>query len=341
MRRKNLLFVLFLLIVVTVLAACGDDAQKAEGSTPSKENDEVIKIKVGHQGAPTDAVSLGFEGYAKKVEEATEGRVQFEIHGNGSLGGERDLAEQIQMGNLDMSVLTTGIVGNFANELRVFDMPFLFRDLDHAYTVLDSEIGQEMLDGMESSGFKGIAFWENGVRQFANNVKPIKSPEDMKGLKMRTIENEVLIDSYKSLGADAVPMAYPELFSSLQQGVVDGHDQGLTILYTSALYEVQNYVSEAGFTYASMTLLMNNKFYESLPEDIQKIIVEIGKDYASEQRALNQELDADAKKNMEEAGVIITEASEIDTEAFRKAVEPVYEKHGKKFGDYIQRISDM
>lgn len=350
MNIKRILQIGMFLMALSLLVACGGNSQQGSSSTGSENNDntsdatedqEVINIRVGHIGAPGDAYAVGFEEYAKAVEEATEGKVKFEIFGHGQLGGERDLTEQVQMGSLDMSVITTGQLGNFVEDITVFEMPFLFRDVEHAYKVLDSEIGQEVLDSMEQVGFKGIAFWENGNRNLANSVRTVKSPEDLKGLKMRTLENEVFIDAYRLLGTDPTPMAFPELYSSLQQGVVDGHDSTNTILWAYNLYEVQPYVSEVGFYYASATLFMNNNFYNSLPAEIQETIVELGKEYATFQRELNLQLQIESKEKMTEAGVEVTGVEDIDMDAFREALEPIYEKYGPKYGDLIERIRSM
>ncbi|WP_240376815.1 TRAP transporter substrate-binding protein [Bacillus piscicola] len=352
--RKLLLSCLFLLMLA-LIAACGngnedtsadENSEDSSAGTDSKEDaqasdEEVIKIKVGHIAGPDESYSIGMEQYAEAVEEATDGRVEFEIFGNGQLGGERDVTEQVQLGSLDMSLVTTGVVGNFYEDVTVFELPFLFRDLDHAYNVLDGDIGQGVLDGMSDVGLKGIAFWENGNRHFTNNVRPIHSPEDMDGLKMRTVENEMFLDAYKLLGADPVPMAFPEVYSSLQQGVIDGNDNPYPILWGKKLYEVQDHLSEVGFYYASATLLMNNDFYESLPEDIQKTIVDLGKEYAQKEREINKEIGEKAKEEVIADGMEIVEADDVDIEAFRKAIEPLHDKYSDKFGDTIDQIKEM
>ncbi|SFE82468.1 TRAP transporter substrate-binding protein [Alteribacillus iranensis] len=347
---KQIFVSLFFLLTLTLLAACGGGQEESsageakndnEKENISESNDDPITIKVGHIAGPDEAYSIGMEQYAEAVEEATDGRVEFEIFGNGQLGGERDVTEQIQLGSLDMSVVTTGVVGNFVEDITVFEMPFLFRDLEHAYAVLDSDLAQEILDGMEEEGLKGISFWENGNRHLANNERPITSPEDLEGLKIRTVENDMFLDAYRMLGADPVPMAFPEVYSSLQQGVIDGTDQPYPIFWGKNIYEVQDYLSEVGFYYASATLLMNLDFYESLPEDIQEIIVDVGKEYAQIQRDINQDLVEQAKEAVQEDGVEITEADDVDIEAFREKIQPLHEQYEEQFGDYLKRIKEM
>jgi tripartite ATP-independent transporter DctP family solute receptor len=328
-----------------MLTACGGGETKEvsnEGDGAKSGNDsDVITIKVGHISPDGQAYAIGFNEYAKAVEEATQGKVKFEIFGNGALGGERELLEGVQLGTLDMSLITTGVVTNFVPEVAVIEFPFLFRDLDHAYKTLDSEVGQELLDKMSEVNMKGISFWENGQRHLANSQHPVKSVADLKGLKMRTIESELLLDTYSALGTNATPMAFPEVYSGLQQGVIDGSDFSTGVYYTTKVFEQSKFFSEVGLYYASATLVMNQKLFDSLPEDVQKVVVDLGKEFAAKERQINQDLTADYEKNLLEGGVEIIRASDIDMESFRQAVQPVYEKHAERYGDYIERIQNV
>ncbi|HHW36590.1 MAG TPA: TRAP transporter substrate-binding protein DctP [Bacillales bacterium] len=326
-----------------MLTACGGDTAKEQANSNGKggNDGDVITIKVGHISPDGQAYAIGFDEYAKAVEKATEGKVKFEIFGNGALGGERELLEGVQLGTLDMSLITTGVVTNFVPEVAVIEFPFLFRDLDHTYKTLDGEVGQELLDKMSAVNLKGIAFWENGQRHLANSKHPVKSVADLKGLKMRTIESELLLDTYSALGTNATPMAFPEVYSGLQQGVIDGSDFSTGVYYTTKVFEQSKHFSEVGLYYASATLVMNQKLYESLPEDVQKVIIDLGKEYAQKERQINQDLTAGYEKNLLENGVEIIRAKDIDMESFRQAVQPVYEKHAERYGDYIERIQNV
>ena len=339
MKGIKLLLMIAAVVSLLALTACGGGAKDTGKDKASSGKDgDVITIKVGHISPDGQAYAIGFNEYAKAVEEATNGKVKFEIFGNGALGGEREMLEGVQLGTLDMSVITTGVVTNFVPEVSVIEFPFLFRDLDHTYKTLDGEVGQELLDKMSDVNLKGIAFWENGQRHLANSKKPIKSVEDLKGLKMRTIESELLLDTYSALGTNATPMAFPEVYSGLQQGVIDGSDFSTGVYYTTNVYEQSKHFSEVGLYYASATLVMNQELFASLPEDIQKVIVDLGKEYAQKERQINQDLMEDYKKNLVEKGVEIIPEEDIDMESFRKAVQPVYEKHAERYGDYVERI---
>ena len=336
---KSLVGFLFSLALVLVLAACGGSESKDEASDANAEgeSEETYVIKVGHIAPEDHAFTKGLEEFTAAVEEATDGRVTFEVFGNGALGGEVEVAEQVQLGALDMTLVTGGPVGNFVSDFSVLEMPFLFRDIDHVYATLDSEIGQELMAKLDGAGFKALGIWENGMRHIASN-KAIKSPEDMDGLKMRTLENPIYIDMYSSLGADPTPIAFPELYTSLQQGVVDSTDLAYAIMNTSKFYEVSDHFSEVGIYYASAPLLMNGEKFNSLPADIQEILVEKGQEYAVRQREISQEMELEHIKALKDQGVTIVEAKEIDLDAFKKSVEPVYEKYASNFGDLVERI---
>ncbi|UTW68819.1 TRAP transporter substrate-binding protein DctP [Anaerobacillus sp. HL2] len=237
-----------------------------------------------------------------------------------------------------MTLVTSGPVANFAPMLGVLDMPFLFNDLDHVYSTLDGEVGNDLLAELSAAGFKGFAFWENGMRHFSNNKKEIRTPDDIKGLKMRTLENDIFVETYKALGADPTPIAFLKYIHHSNKGLLMVLDFSVGVFESTKQYEVQSHFSQAGIYYVAAVLMMNGEKFDSLPSDIQEVFVRLGKEYASTQRQITQEMEAEQIQTMKDNGVQVLEASEIDLVAFKAAVEPVYTKYEDQAGDYIERI---
>ncbi|EZH67079.1 C4-dicarboxylate ABC transporter substrate-binding protein [Bacillaceae bacterium JMAK1] len=348
-----------------VLASCGidsasDDLDTSEGESPtgaetideddvdpdetedsSENNEDVITIEVGHVAPPNEAYSIGMEAFAEQLLEETDGSIELSIYGGGQLGGERDMVEQITFGTLDMGLITSGPVGNFVPELAVLEMPFLFESTDHVYETVDGEIGDELLGYMENANMVGLGIWENGFRHFSNDSHPILHPDDLSGLTMRTIENDMHVDTYNALGASPTPIAWPETYSSIQQGIVDGLDTSYGVFESGNLFEVQDYYTETNLYYASAYLIMNQDRFDSLPEDVQDTLRTLGRSFASEQRAINQDMEVEQKQHMIDEGMEIVDHSEVDIEAFRESVQSVYDRHADSFGDYVERITNL
>src|SRR5574341_2242988 len=174
-----------------------------------------------HTSPPDHPYTLGMVRYADLVKDRTTGRVAVQIHHSRELGDERQVVEGLQLGTIHLTVTSTGPLGGFVPEMNVVDLPFLFRDADHAYRVLDGEIGRSLLAKFEAVGIKGLAYWENGFRHITTAKKPVQQPGDMKGLKIRVMENRVHQAAFRQLGSDATPMAWGEVFTSLQQGLLE------------------------------------------------------------------------------------------------------------------------
>lgn len=333
--RKNL-FILCLLALSLLLAACGGDSDEANATNDG----DTITIKVGTISPPEHSYTKGIELFAEKVEEKTDGRVKFDMFLDGQLGGEREIIEQVQLGSIDLTVATGGVVGSFVPELSVLEMPFLFKDVEEAYKILDGEIGDQLVEKIDSQGFKTFGIWENGMRHLVNNKKTIKSPEDTKGMKMRTMENDLYLETYRALGTDPTPIAFPETYTSLEQGVVDGQDLSLGVMVTTKMYEVQDYFTDTGIYYAAAPMFMNQDKFESLPEDVQEIFIEVGEEVTQEQRQINQDMETEQLEYLEEQGVEIYVPTEKEMEAFRETVLPVYDKLSDQFDGMVEDIQN-
>ena len=273
--------------------------------------------------------AMHFKDY---VESKSHGRIEVSVHPAGQLGGERAMIEGVQLGTIEMGFFTAAVMTNFIPEIAVTNLPFIFPDQKTAYRVLDSEIGDKILSYFPQKGMIGLAWGENGFRDFSTSKRAIRTPEDLAGLKMRSIESPLFLDSYKALGVDAVSIAWPETFTALQQKVVDGGDLPYNSMALAKWLEVQQHVTLSGWIYEPMPVVANIDWYQSLPEDIQRIIAEGAYELQLVNRALNAldriKTDADAQAK----GVEVIDLTPEERKVFRDKVSPVYEAWKDKIG---------
>jgi tripartite ATP-independent transporter DctP family solute receptor len=233
-------------------------------------------------------------------------------------------------------VISTGPLGGFVPKMFVVDLPFLFRDKEHAYKVLDGPIGRGLLDAFSEKGIKGLAFWENGFRNITNNVRPIEKPEDLKGIKIRTMENKIHLASFKAWGASPTPMAWGEVYTALQQKTIDAQENPIAIIYTAKIYEVQKYLALTGHFYSPSPILMSDKAFKSLPPDIQKVMLDTAVECATFERNLLRDDEARQIAELKAKGMQVTTPNK---KPFQDAAASVYKEFEGQFGkEMIDRI---
>ena len=267
---------------------------------------------------------------AREVEKRTNGRIVIKNFYSGSLGGEREVMESVQLGTQELAHNSTGPVPNFVPETRILDVPFLFRDKAHARAVLDGPIGQELLTKFESKGFKALAWTENGVRHMTNNKRPINEPNDLKGLKMRTMENPVHVAAYKGLGIVTTPMAFPEVFTALQQGTVDGQENPLSVIMAANFDQVQKHMTLTGHVYSPSVFLMNKAVWDKLSPGDKQIFLDAAKEGVKANRARVDKDDANGVAELRKKGMTVIE--NVDKSKFIATLGPVYAEFEKQFG---------
>jgi len=296
-----------------------------------------VTLKLAHVVSTSAPYHIGAIEFAKLVDQKTKGQVKIEIYPGGQLGkGERECIEGLQIGTIDLVATSTGPVGGFVPQMLVVDLPFLFRDNRHVDKVLDGPIGEGLLKDLSKAGIKGLAFWENGFRNLTNNKRPVNKPEDVKGLKLRTMENEVHMDAFRTLGADPTPMTWGEVYTSLQQGVIDGQENPINIIRTHKIYEVNKNLALTGHVYSPALLLMNEKKLKSLPGDQQKALMAAAKEAAKFERKFIRDNEAKMLEELKGFGMQVTTP---DKKLFQKATEPTYKKYESRFGkDLIDKI---
>jgi tripartite ATP-independent transporter DctP family solute receptor len=333
-------FITLIIVLTFFVTACGGEEASSNEEEVPLEGEETINLRLGTLASEGSSLLVGAEGFAEEIHEMTDGRVNIDIYPGAQLGSEVSMTEQVQLGSLDMALLTSTTVANFIEDLYVLELPFLMEDRDHAYRVFDGEIGEHLSDKLSDNGFKNLGFWEVGFRNISNNQGEIRSPEDLENFSIRVGETQILIDTYNALGANPTPIAFPEVYTSLQQGVADGFEGAYQPFEDINLYEIQDYLSEVRISYHSNVFVMNKETFESLDPDIQEVFLELGEKHTHLQRELNQEIEEEQKKTTQEAGVEIVEYEDLDIDLFREAVEPVYEKYEEQFGDLISDIEE-
>jgi TRAP-type transport system periplasmic protein len=276
-----------------------------------------------HQGVAIDT-------FAKEVEKRTGGRYKIQTFYAGALGGERESIEAVQLGTQELAFSSTGPVPNFVPEARILDIPFLFRDKAHARAVLDGPIGQDMLSKFDAKGFKALAWAENGFRHMTNSKRPVNAPEDLKGLKLRTMENPVHVAAYKGFGIITTPMAFPEVFTALQQGTVDGQENPLGVIMSAKFDQVQKHLSLTGHVYSPCIFVMNKASFEKLSAADKQAFLDAAKEGAKANRARVDEDDVKGVAELRTKGMTVVE--NIDKAKFVTALTPVYAEFDKQFG---------
>jgi tripartite ATP-independent transporter DctP family solute receptor len=295
-----------------------------------------VVLKLGHAVAPEHPYHLGAVRYSELVAQRTKNKVKIDVYPSTQLGNERDMVEGLQLGTIDLVVTSTGPLGGFVPRIFVVDLPFLFRDREHAYKVLDGSIGRELLDAFSAKGIRGLAFWENGFRQMTNSVRPIEKPEDLKGIKIRTMENKVHLSAFRVFGASPTPMAWSEVYTALQQKTIDAQENPIAIIYFQKIYEVQKYLALTGHFYSPAPLLMSLKAFNNLPKNIQKIMLDTAMDCATYERNLLRDNEAKQLAEIKAKGMLVTLPNK---KPFQAAAATVYKEFDSQFGkEIIDRI---
>lgn len=294
-------------------------------------------MKISISVAQNSHQGVGIDVFAKEVEKRTAGRYKIQTFYSGSLGGERESIEAVQLGTQELTFTSTGPVPNFVPEARILDIPFLFRDKKHARAVLDGPIGQDMLVKFEPKGFKALAWGENGVRHMTNSKRAVNSPDDLKGLKMRTMENPVHVAAYKGFGIVPTPMAFPEVFTALQQGTVDGQENPLSVIMAAKFDQVQKHLSLTGHVYSPAIFLMSKSAFDKLSAADKNAFLESAKEAAKANRARVDEDDAKGVAELKSKGMSVVE--NVDKAKFVAALTPVNAEFEKQFGkDMLDKI---
>ncbi|MDR3590794.1 MAG: TRAP transporter substrate-binding protein [Negativicutes bacterium] len=309
--------VLMIFALSAALAGCGSSAP------PPAAKKEIVLKAYDNQPADYPTV-LGLKFMAKYLEDKSQGRIKMQVYPDGQLGAEKEAIEMTQMGSISISRINTAPLMGFAPQMGVFSMPYLFRDLDHLYKVLEGPIGQKLSKELEKSNLVTLAYYDSGARSFYTKNKAINTPDDAKGQKIRVQQSKVFVDTVNALGGSATPMGYGEVYSALQTGIIDGAENNPPSLFAMKHYEVCKYYALDEHSMVPEIVVMSKKVYDTLSPEDQKLMMEAAREATKEYRKLWTAYTEKSLQELVAKGVVI---SKPDKEAFRKAVAPMYEKY--------------
>jgi tripartite ATP-independent transporter DctP family solute receptor len=326
--------------VVLNLSAAAALVAVGLGSPAFAQTKMVMKATDVHPlGYPTveAVVQMG-----KKLEAATNGRLSVQMFPSMQLGGEKEMIEQAQVGALQIARISVGPMGPIVPEMNVFNLPFVFRDAAHAEKVMDGPIGDELLKKLSdhpTAGLIGLAWMNGGTRNVYNSKKPIKTVEDLKGLKIRMMGNPVFVDTMNSLGGNGVAMGFDQLVNAMQTGVVDGAENNEPSYESGQHYRYAKFYSRTGHLIIPELLVFSKKSWESLSKEDQALVMKVSKEAQQEQRKLWYEREKASIEVLKKAGIEINDVA--DKKQFQAAVKPVWDKYGAAHTALIQRVQDV
>jgi len=323
--KKNVLSTL--LVLILLLSALFGAASPAASQS-------VLTLKFAHVLAPTHPYQLGAEKFKAILEATAPSPVNVEIFHSAQLGSERELTEGMQLGTIDIAIVP-GSIALFEPKMGVFDLPYIFTDREHARRVLDGEIGRATAANLPNNDLRLLAYWENGFRHVTNSQRPIVTPDDLRGLRIRVPENRFYEANFTAFGANTVTMAFGELYMALSQGTIDAQENPLAIIATNRFYEVQDFVSLTSHVYGPAHVLISEHTWNRLSPDMQQAIMNAALEAKVYQRRMLEEAEAEFISQIEASGTVI---NEVDQEAFRARASEVWEMFSAEFGDVIERI---
>jgi tripartite ATP-independent transporter DctP family solute receptor len=289
-------------------------------------------IKLSYVVPKDHPYGLGVVKFTELLAAKSDGKMKVRGYADGQLGPEVQSLSSAKGGILEMAVISTAAAATTVKSFGLFDLPYLFNDYKEADAVLDGPVGRQALEKLSESGVKGLCYWENGFRHVTNSRRPITKLDDFKGLKIRTIQNPVFVDVFNTLGANATPMAFTEVYNALESKAIDGQETPYNSIYTSRFFEVQKFVSETRHIYGAAVVTVSRKFWDSLSNDEKKAMQDSCDEARNYERNVNREQDPKLLAELKAKGMQHNELTVAERDKIRAALKPVYDKHVKELG---------
>jgi len=333
--KKTFVLVLIIALVTFFIGGCSDKKE-----TSSSKGDVQVKImKMTSVNTKDRALSIGLDKFGEIVTKETGGAIKVEVFSDSVLGGERQILEGVQMGSVQGGLLSTAVTGTVALRVSAFDLPFLFKDRKIAFEVLDGPIGQEVLEDLPGKGIIGLGYWDSGFRNLTNSKREVNTLADMEGLKVRTMESKIHVDTWRTLGINPTPMSFNQLYTALEQKVVDGQENPYVIIKTNKLFEVQKYMTNTGHVYSSSVFVISKVFWDGLTDKEKEVITKAEREARTFERQLNEKQDNDCLSELAAAGMKVTELVPGEKEKIIQKLQQVYEEFAATIGgDFVDRL---
>lgn len=303
------------------------------GSVSAQE----IKARFGTSNPESHPQTLGARKFAELVEQKSKGRIKISVYSAAQLGSDQQMQAALRGGTQEFTAPSTATLANLVKEFGVFGLPFAFDNEKHADAVLDGPFGQKILGKLESLGIIGMAYWENGFRNFTNSRRPVSKVEDMAGIKVRTMQNNMYIDMFNEMGANSVPLPVNELYTALDTKAVDAQENPFTVVYAQKFYDVQKYLSTTRHAYDVLVMIASKKFWDKLSPADQKLLQEAAQEAKVFQRQTSRELNVKAREELIKAGMQIIDVSDAERQRLREKLKPVTVKYQAIVGEETAR----
>jgi tripartite ATP-independent transporter DctP family solute receptor len=296
-------------------------------------------LKLGYILSPDSQLGAGATLFADEIAKRTQGRYRIEQYPNSALGGEIEMLKAVQLGTVDLAFITGAPLPNFVSDVGVFNIPFIFRDVDHAHAVLDSPIGRSYLEKFRDKGLVGLAWGENGMRHITNSKHEIRAPADLKGLRLRLPQSDVMLTGFKALGADVSPLPFPQLYGALQSGQFDGQENPIATIQSSKFNQVQKYLTLTGHVYDPAILFISIDDFDELSPEDKRSFIEAAKLAGEASRRFAAAAEAKGVSGLAQAGMQVIK--DVDRNKFAAAMASANPEFDQRFGsELISRIRE-
>lgn len=292
-----------------------------------------IKAKLGTSLPDSHPQTLGARKFAELADKKSNGRIKISVYSGAQLGSDQQMQAALRGGTQEFTVPSTATLANLVKEFGVIGLPFSFASEKQADAVLDGPFGQSLLAKLPEKDLVGLNFWENGFRNFTNSKRPITRAEDLAGLKVRTMQNNLYIDLFNGLGSNAVPMPVNELFTALETRAVDAQENPFTVVHAQKFYDVQKYLSTTGHAYDALVLVASRKFWEGLKPEDRSLLQSAAAEATAFQRQTSRELNAKMRAELVKLGMQVNDVSDAERQRMREKLAPVIAKHQAAVGE--------